>query len=244
MQFHSQIDSFLDPAFKWKGEPGKEGNDGSYDIRKGASATGMLITPAPYRDFWSKTFYEPVLKKSDGQAFLATVNANSEVTMDLAFSYTPKNQFDQAIAFVYVDDNTWVKAGVEFCDGSASLSVVVCNDGFADWSTRPLMHSAWDSDKQIASVRLRVHKLRMPGSDQGPCVVVEAAPYSVYHHGPDADPGQFSFIRIASLRSGEKPWQMGPACFVPLEQKGCTATFHYIRIGPPLPLMHSADPGL
>ena len=36
---------------------------------------------------------------------------------------------------ILVDARTWVKAGIEFVDGTPRLAMVVTNDGFSDWST-------------------------------------------------------------------------------------------------------------
>ena len=87
------------------------------------------------------------------------------------------------------------------------------------------------------SLRFRVHKV-LPGEAQGPAVVFEAAPYA---EGDTAStPAEWSFVRIASLRSGDKPWRMGPMSFAPVSA-GCTTTFHHIRLGPKEGAVHSGD---
>ena len=193
---------------------------------------GLWVKPMAQRDFWSRTFYQPLLVKHDGQVLVCPVEAN-EATLSLAFTLIPKAQFDQAGAMVLVDEKTWVKAGIEYCDGVPRLSCVVTNEGFSDWSTQSWKE--WDGN--CTSLRLRLHK-ESPGTEQGPALVVEAAPF---HPGDDADsPGDFAFIRIASLRSA-KPWKMGVFCFAPMEQQGCEATFHYMKLGPKVASSHDAD---
>merc|ERR1711920_1197282 len=96
------------------------------------------------------------------------------------------------------------------------------------------------------SLRLRVHKLR-PGSVQGPAIVMEVAQPSKQNDGePSAKKAKcesWTFVRIASLRSGDKPWRMGPFSASPLEQKGGKTVFHKLNIGPKLDTAHSSDPG-
>ena len=127
---------------------------------------------------------------------------------------------------VYIDNSHWLKCGIEYCDGTPRLSVVVCNV-FSDWSTQP-----WAS----CGARLRLHKVIQSSS-----VVVEAAPL-----GSE----DFQFIRIAHLSAksthigddlsaeevtgshDEKPWRIGPFAACPNAQKGCVADFSALSIGP------------
>jgi regulation of enolase protein 1 (concanavalin A-like superfamily) len=48
-----------------------------------------------------------------------------------------KQQFDQGGLMLRVDDNHWIKTGIEVVDGNARASVVVTNRGWSDWSTQP-----------------------------------------------------------------------------------------------------------
>ena len=196
----------------------------------------VVVKPTPQLDYWSRTFYEPCLRKHNGQTLLTTVQADEEVTLTTCFTLEPRAQFDQAGVMIRVDDNCWVKAGIEFCDGVPRLSCVVTNDGFSDWSTQK--YEQWDDDAGATSLRLRIHKLN-PGPEQGPCFVFEAAPYKP---GDTADsPAPWSFVRIASLRSGSEPWKMGLFCFAPVEQAGCRAHFHHFQLGPKKSPEHSGD---
>ena len=108
------INSFSDPALFWRHEPGAAGLEGSHIL----DDEGQLrLSPAAQRDYWSKTYYAPLLIKHDGQALLASVAPSAEATLELGFTLCPRAQFDQAGALIRVSDATWVKAGIEFVDG-------------------------------------------------------------------------------------------------------------------------------
>lgn len=49
----------------------------------------------------------------------------------------------QAGLLLYIDDDNWLKTGIEYCDGLPRLSTVVTRCGYSDWSTQP-----WRSSKQ------------------------------------------------------------------------------------------------
>lgn len=225
--------SFADVAFTWHpSAPGADGAGGSYFIDERGQ---LVVRPTAQLDYWSRTYYEPLLNKTDGQALLCSVDATVEATLSLAFTLHPRAQFDQAGVLVRVDERTWCKAGVEYVDGAPRLSCVVTNDGFSDSSTHPW--DVWDEDTSSTSLRLRVHKL-LPGDTQGPALVVEAAPY-MEGDAVGSSPSGFSSVRIASLRSADLPWEMGAFCFAPLAQDGSLARFHYVRLGGK---MHAAHP--
>jgi regulation of enolase protein 1 (concanavalin A-like superfamily) len=120
------ITTFNDPRFSWHGGMPEHTISGAV----------MSVTPTPNLDYWSKTFYEPLLVKHDAQTLLTPVAADMEATITTAFTLKPRAQFDQAGIMVLVDESTWLKAGLEFTDGAPRLSCVVTNDGFSDWSTQ------------------------------------------------------------------------------------------------------------
>mmetsp|Transcript_11678 Transcript_11678/g.38620 ORF Transcript_11678/g.38620 Transcript_11678/m.38620 type:complete len:243 (+) Transcript_11678:158-886(+) len=198
----------------------------------------LTVTPTPNLDYWSKTFYEPLLVKHDAQTLLRPVAADVEATLTTAFTLKPRAQFDQAGIMILVDEGTWVKAGIEFTDGSPRLSCVVTNEGFSDWSTQTWPD--WDSAAKSTSIRVRVSKL-LPGAAQGPALVFEAAPWVEGATAESAAP--WVQIRIASLRSGEKPWRMGLFAISPIEAAGSSTRFHHVQLGPKQEPVHSADPG-
>ncbi len=53
--------------------------------------------------------------------------ALEEVTITTAFTLQPRAQFDQAGVIILVDNDIWVKAGIEYVDGAPRLSCVVTN---------------------------------------------------------------------------------------------------------------------
>mmetsp|Transcript_42219 Transcript_42219/g.105156 ORF Transcript_42219/g.105156 Transcript_42219/m.105156 type:complete len:234 (+) Transcript_42219:40-741(+) len=222
------ISSFSDTRLRWEnGTPQHE------LIEDGA---GMRIIPTPHLDYWSRTFYQPLLLKHDAQCLLTPISQHAEATLSTAFTLAPRAQFDQAGIMVLVDEKTWVKAGIEFTDGVPRLSCVVTNDGFSDWSTQKWTH--WDATDDTTAIRVRVSKL-LPGEAQGPTLVFEAAPYSDNLPGTHAEWFQ---VRIASLRSGNQPWQMGFFASSPIRAAGCSATFHHMHLGPKESPVHSVDP--
>jgi regulation of enolase protein 1 (concanavalin A-like superfamily) len=207
------IDNFRSPKLHWS-HPSRNTSISSDGKRLEISAdTG--------RDYWSRTFYQPLLIKHNASALLADVAAEAEATLELSYTLHPVEQYDQAGILILVDSDTWVKAGLEYVDGKARLSCVVTNNGFSDWSTQVV-----DS----TSLRLRVHKV-LPGADQGPAMLMEAAETG----------DTWTQVRLASLRSGDKPWRMGPFAACPTKQSGGWAEFQDFRLGPKVSTDHSSS---
>ena len=67
----------------------------------------------PRKDYWRKTYYKPLLVKNDGPALLARLSVDKIVTVETAFTLVAKSQFDQAGLFLRLDDEHWLKAGIE-----------------------------------------------------------------------------------------------------------------------------------
>ena len=137
-----------------------------------------IFTPPTHR-----TFYNPTMIKGDASALLCEVPADEEVTVEISFSFTPVQQFDQCGVLIYLDASHWLKTGIEFADGSTRLSCVCCNL-FSDWSVMP-----WNG----TAARIRIHKI-----NHGNSVAVEANTL----HGTD---DTWQFIRICHLSAKVAP---------------------------------------
>jgi uncharacterized protein len=148
----------------------------------------------------------------------------------------------QVGAYVWVDADCFVKAGLEYTDGVPRLSVVVTNNGWSDWSTQ-----AWPLwDGHTMRVRVRVHKLQRP---EGACIVVEAdtSPSPSPSAGAPgacalARPARWTFVRIAPLHVpvGTSAWRMGVYAACPV-RAGAEATFSHVTVGPLQPPVHADD---
>ena len=198
----------------------------------------VTISPAPGLDYWCKTFYTPLLVKTDGQALMAPIGATNEATLTTAFTLSPAAQFDQAGVMILVDARTWVKAGIEFVDGHPRLAMVVTNDGYSDWSTAPWPQ--WDAKGGTTGARVRISKLQ-PGGAQGGCVVFEAAPLKPTDTSEATADVKWSQVRIASLRApAGRAWRMGVYGQSPVKQSGCSVRFHHLRLGAKVEPVHEA----
>ncbi|MCL1500307.1 DUF1349 domain-containing protein [Xanthomonas nasturtii] len=83
-------------------------------------------------DFWRKTHYGFI---RDSGHFLG-INAGPRFTAQLRVRAQYEALYDQAGIMVRVDEQHWVKAGIELSDGRAMLSSVLTNP-VSDWATGP-----------------------------------------------------------------------------------------------------------
>ena len=127
----------------WLNEPGKwqvsmdatcevEGYGGGWDLAEGGKR--LQLRPDSKKDFWRKTYYQPVFVKDDGPCYMRTVPADMALTTEVFLTLRPFRQFDQAGLIVRFDEEHWLKTGIEVVDGIPRLSCVVTN-GYSDWST-------------------------------------------------------------------------------------------------------------
>ena len=89
---------------------------------------------------------------------MAKIPWEEEATITTSFTLKPKEQFDQAGIMVIVNENVWVKAGIEYTDGFPNLSCVVTNDGYSDWSTQriPRYKSSENDQEDLDRISLNV----------------------------------------------------------------------------------------
>nr|WP_314842857.1 DUF1349 domain-containing protein [uncultured Microbacterium sp.] len=87
------------------------------------------VTAVEGSDAWRHTAYGFVHDTEHG--LLSPLRVGE--AMDVSFRAPWDGQFDQAGVFVRIDDEHWVKAGVEYADGHLGLGAVV-TDIRSDWS--------------------------------------------------------------------------------------------------------------
>ena len=159
----------FDAGFSWLNPPA------SYEDG-GRQAT---VTTRDKTDFWRNTFYG--FRHDNGHFLFKPVSGDFSAEVTIRGKYSAL--YDQAGLMLRIDEERWVKAGIEFTDGETHFSVVV-TDGHSDWSVVPM---AW----AVQSVTLRVtqacrgHSHSVQGSG-----------------GPVADgaAGAFSFGRYCQCR--------------------------------------------
>mmetsp|Transcript_23194 Transcript_23194/g.64715 ORF Transcript_23194/g.64715 Transcript_23194/m.64715 type:complete len:300 (-) Transcript_23194:489-1388(-) len=231
----------------------REGRDGWWKLISVQVGNKLQIGAPAKKDFWRKTYYEPLLIKDDGP-FLHTVvsQAHFPITITTRFTIKPNCQFDQVGVLLRLNHEHWIKTGIEVVDGVPRLSCVTTN-GFSDWSTQ-----TWDS----LSACIRVHCM----SQHGGSYVVEAASYPADAKDDkviDWDSLDWTMMRICHMNKdmnhallNEHPTVQnafeGPAapdgCIMaglfaacPEDQKGTVATFDGLSITQGTSFEHNAD---
>jgi len=94
---------------------------------------GMRVTAVEGSDAWRITSYGFI--HDTEHALLAPFDQDTAVEVSFRLDFSA--QFDQAGVFVKVDDETWIKTGVERSDGENGLGAVVTR-GMSDWSLSPV----------------------------------------------------------------------------------------------------------
>ena len=186
----------------------------------GASAwsdesTDPIQYPPAKKDFWRKTYYEPVLIKDDGPILeYKHLSTAQHYTVTTAFELTAVCQFDQAGLCIRYDREHWIKAGIE-----------VVTNSYSDWSTQQWPHySNRETRVHVDTVEIRIHC-------RGTSFVVEAK-----------QNGEWVFIRIAHLNV-KKDSTFGASVFAccPEDQQGGHAVFTHFEIIRGSHMEHNAD---
>lgn len=94
---------------------------------------GLLVTAVEASDAWRLTSYGFI--KDSEHALVAPFPLGTAMEVDFTASFT--EQFDQAGIFLRVSETHWVKAGTEYADGSLQVGAVV-TDEYSDWSLAPV----------------------------------------------------------------------------------------------------------
>jgi len=196
MKINFKSESVGDSSLRWMNEPQSWKQ----------TESGLLVNMDAKHDFWRKTYYKPLMISNNGHCFYSEFPTEGKVMVETSFTLNAVNQFDQAGLMVYLDEEHWIKTGIEHTDGLNRLSSVVTNE-YSDWSTQ---------DFPFSNLTIRLFKL---DSDY----VVEAKKQD----------GDFSFIRICHLsqrqQSGDKNniVKIGLYAASPSE-KGGNVVFEYL----------------
>ncbi|MFN8137315.1 MAG: DUF1349 domain-containing protein [Propionicimonas sp.] len=158
-----------------------------------ADGDALAVTAVEGSDAWRHTAYGFV--HDDEHTLLAPLEVGEAVEVVIETTFT--GEFDQAGVFVRADDETWMKAGLEFADGALNLGAVVTL-GRSDWSVAPV---DWNGRR----VTVRVSR----GED---ALVVRAR----------VDDEPFRLVRVAPFPAG--PASAGPFLCAPT-RAGFTARF-------------------
>ncbi|MEX2565803.1 MAG: DUF1349 domain-containing protein [Cyclobacteriaceae bacterium] len=106
-------------GFSWMNEPGKwEENEGK-----------LIVRTRSKTDFWRRTHYGFI--RDNGHFWYITQKGETEISVKISGKY--KDLYDQAGMMLRIDDENWIKAGIEFVGGVQQASAVVTRK-FSDWS--------------------------------------------------------------------------------------------------------------
>jgi regulation of enolase protein 1 (concanavalin A-like superfamily) len=145
----------------------------------------IVVEAAEGSDWWRTTSYGFI--HDDGHALVKDFPQDS--SMEVSFILDYKEQFDQCGIFITSDDENWIKAAVEFCDGFPQVGAVVTAT-ISDWSTGRV--SEWMGKE----VTVRV-------SRSGDAVTVRAG-----------CEGDMRLVRLAPL-DPKRTWKAGPLLCAP-----------------------------
>ncbi len=91
------------------------------------------IFTEPKTDLWQRTYYG---FRNDNAPVLQSVTDEKYFSFTVKASYDYKRRFDQCGVVVYLDGENWLKASVEYENGTMQrLGSVVTNHGYSDWAT-------------------------------------------------------------------------------------------------------------
>ncbi len=92
----------------------------------------LHITTEPHTDLWQRSYYG--FRNENAPALLFEEAGNFSFVTKVAFNY--RARFDQCGVIVFIDQENWFKASIEFETKKTSrLGSVVTNQGYSDWAT-------------------------------------------------------------------------------------------------------------
>jgi regulation of enolase protein 1 (concanavalin A-like superfamily) len=103
----------------WLNEPS------SWKVKDG----NLKMNVTPESDYWRKTHYGFTV--DDGPFYYTTRGGEFVVSVKISGSY--KTRFDQMGLMLRIDEEHWIKTGIEYVDGVYNFSTVV-TDVYSNWS--------------------------------------------------------------------------------------------------------------
>ncbi len=102
------------------------------------SESGSSVQTGDRTDFWNRTHYGFIHSSGHFRwcERVGDFTAQARVLGDY------EELYDEAGLMLHVDDNNWLKCGVELTDGAQHFSTVVTRDGWSDWSQLRLPEAA------------------------------------------------------------------------------------------------------
>ena len=125
------------------------------------SADSLEFATMPETDFWQRTHYG--FRRANGHAFLGHLWDDFSFSVQAEFFY--ETLFDQCGILLYIDEDNWAKASIEFEDETfGQLGSVVTNNGWSDWATTPI---ATDFNRMFYRISRRGADFRFDCSNDG-----------------------------------------------------------------------------
>lgn len=168
-----------------------------------ADGAQLRVTTDEKTDFWRKTQYGFI--RDSGHFFGTEIAGDFTAQLHVAAQYSAL--YDQAGMMVRIDEQNWIKCGVEFSDGQLLLSTVLTLDK-SDWAVgiAPAM-----ADGFWLRVTLEQGVIRVQYSTDGKLwPLLRLAPFPVASH-----------------------YRVGPMCCTP-ERGGLEVVFSQFSTGPAL----------
>jgi regulation of enolase protein 1 (concanavalin A-like superfamily) len=113
----------MQTEMQWFNEPP------TWDERSG----WLEVTTSPKSDFWRKTHYGFI--RDSGHFYYQEIHGDFVAEVKVNGRY--EALYDQAGLMLRVDEENWIKTGIEYFDELQHASAVVTRD-FSDWSVAPL----------------------------------------------------------------------------------------------------------
>ena len=178
-------------SMQWFNEPA------AWEARSGS----LQVTTAPKSDFWRKTHYG--FTRDSGHFYFQEIHGDFEVEIRINGGY--EALYDQAGLMLRVDEENWIKTGIEYFDNRQHASAVVTRE-FSDWSVAPL-------GSNPPSIWLRV--------------IRKAEAVEIFY---SLDGQNYTLLRVCYLVPSAVT-QVGPMCASP-DGPGFDVTFEDFKITP------------